>query len=184
MLSVSSIDYQILKLVQLQEPVKARKIATILGEEFSKHIDRSDVNSALYRMKKLGKVSVDDSYQWSIVKALKVDSGKNETEVVDGNVETPDINANIVFTEEQQAVIDLDPSEHLLIRGQAGSGKTTVLAARAGKIISAMNKGTLLFLTYNAALCAYVKKAFNQAGMKGDIDVHTFHDWAKVVQAN
>lgn len=182
-LSVSTIDYQILKLVQLHGPIKARKISTILSEEFSKHVDRSGVNSALYRMKSLGKVIIDESYQWSLAEVSTADptadSGLSNMGITVADTEAPTIIADIIFTDEQQTVIDLDPSGHLLIRGQAGSGKTTVLAARAGKIISAMNKGSLLFLTYNAALCAYVKKAFSQAGMKGDIDVHTFHDWSK-----
>ncbi|MDB4809528.1 UvrD-helicase domain-containing protein, partial [bacterium] len=51
--------------------------------------------------------------------------------------------------------------------------------ARAGKILSAMNKGSLLFLTYNTALCAYVKNSFARDGMNAPIDVFTFHQWAK-----
>jgi superfamily I DNA/RNA helicase len=170
-------ETQLLKLVELHAPIKARKLAAILADEFGMHVDRSDVNSALYRLKSEGKTRVDGSYQWQLNgKAVslpgKADNVKKATY-------TEPTQPAIVFTEEQQAVIDLDPSQHLLIRGQAGSGKTTVLAARAGRIISAMNKGSLLFLTYNAALSAYVKKAFAQSGMKGDIDVRTFHDWAR-----
>jgi superfamily I DNA/RNA helicase len=178
---MSNLDTQILNLVSLHGPVKARNVAIILAEEFGKHVDRSDVNSALYRMKSDGKVEVNSSFKWSVIGArTQVNKGRTEQKVEASEpVDAPVINATIEFTPEQQAVIDLDPSEHLLIRGQAGSGKTTVLAARAGKIISAMNKGTLLFLTYNSALSAYVKKAFTSAGMKGDIDVRTFHDWAK-----
>jgi superfamily I DNA/RNA helicase len=170
-------ETQLLKLVELHAPIKARKLAAILADEFGMHVDRSDVNSALYRLKSEGKTLVDGSYQWQLNgKAVslpgKADNVKKATY-------TEPTQPAIVFSEEQQAVIDLDPSQHLLIRGQAGSGKTTVLAARAGRIISAMNKGSLLFLTYNAALSAYVKKAFAQSGMKGDIDVRTFHDWAR-----
>ena len=49
-------------------------------------------------------------------------------------------------------LVDLTSGDDVLVRGQAGSGKTTVLAARAGRLLSAMNAGTLLFLTYNSAL--------------------------------
>lgn len=178
---MSVLDSQILKLVQLHSPIKARKLAVILADEFGKHVDRSDINSALYRMKTEGRVKIDDQYQWSLVAANKATSkvSKVAKPTITAEMQTPVTEAKIEFTAEQQAVIDLDPTQHLLIRGQAGSGKTTVLAARAGKILSAMNKGSLLFLTYNAALCSYVKKAFAQAGMKGDIDVRTFHDWSK-----
>lgn len=172
------LDSQLLKLVQLHAPIKARNLAMILADEFGKHVDRSDVNSALYRMKTEGKVNIDDSYQWALVGQTNASSNQNKAKP-EPIIESAPAQAEIVFTAEQQAVIDLDPTQHLLIRGQAGSGKTTVLAARAGKILSAMGKGSLLFLTYNTALCAYVKKAFSSSGMSGDIDVKTFHDWAK-----
>lgn len=178
---MSNLDTQILNLVSLHGPVKARNVVIILAEEFGKHVDRSDVNSALYRMKSEGKVEVDTSFKWSAAGVGNtVKHGRSVKNTASSAViDTPVVNASIQFTSEQQAVIDLDPREHLLIRGQAGSGKTTVLAARAGKIISAMSKGSLLFLTYNTALTAYVKRAFVNSGMKGDIDVRTFHDWAK-----
>jgi len=159
-------------LLSAHAPVKARKLSQILADEFGQHVDRSDVNSALYAMKSNGLTSIDNNYEWSL-SAGSTESEKDSSDAPDQA--QPVIN----FTPDQQTIIDLDPTQHLLIRGQAGSGKTTVLAARAGKIISAMNKGSLLFLTYNTALCAYVAKAFDQAGMEGDIEVKTFHDWAK-----
>lgn len=165
-------EQKILNLVRLHQPIKAREIAQILTKEFNQHTDRSDVNSILYRMKKENKVVINKNYEWSLAEKM-LDS------VQESSISTPVSKAEITFTPEQESIINLDPTEHLLIRGQAGSGKTTVLAARAGKILSAMNKGSLLFLTYNSSLCAYVKKTFTKAGMAGDIDVHTFHDWAK-----
>jgi len=165
-------EQKILNLVRLHQPIKAREIAQILTKEFNQHTDRSDVNSILYRMKKENKVVINKNYEWSLAEKM-LDS------VQESSISTPFSKAEITFTPEQESIINLDPTEHLLIRGQAGSGKTTVLAARAGKILSAMNKGSLLFLTYNSSLCAYVKKTFKKAGMAGDIDVHTFHDWAK-----
>ena len=165
-------EQKILNLVRLHQPIKAREIAQILTKEFNQHTDRSDVNSILYRMKKENKVVINKNYEWSL-------AGKMLDSVQESSISTPVSKAEITFTPEQESIINLDPTEHLLIRGQAGSGKTTVLAARAGKILSAMNKGSLLFLTYNSSLCAYVKKTFKKAGMAGDIDVHTFHDWAK-----
>lgn len=172
------LDTQLLKLIQLHAPIKARNLAVILADEFGKHVDRSDVNSALYRMKNESKVVIDDNYQWSLAGQTGLSNTKRKAKEIPV-IEAAQAQAEIEFTPEQQAIIDLDPTQHLLIRGQAGSGKTTVLAARAGKILSAMGKGSLLFLTYNTALCAYVKKAFARAGMKHDIDVKTFHDWAK-----
>lgn len=87
--------------------------------------------------------------------------------------------AMIDFSEEQEKAINIELSGNLLIRGQAGSGKTTVLAARAGKTMSVLSKGSLLFLTYNKALCRYVDCSFKASGCKNGLIVTTFHDWAK-----
>lgn len=170
-------EVQVTKLLQLHAPVKARQLATILKDEFGQHVDRSVINSLLYRLRTEGKAEVDAAYRWSLLGASPQKDGSAKTNIEP--IPTTPAQPTITFTDEQQAVIDLDPSQHLLVRGQAGSGKTTVLAARAGRLLSAMNKGSLLFLTYNSALCAYVKKAFSQAGMQGSVDVRTFHDWSR-----
>lgn len=164
----SVLEQQVINLLKLHEPVKARNLAKILSDEFGLHIDRSDVNSVLYQLKTKEIAVKNDAYAWRLVKTYTHHPEKK-----------PSLQAAVHFTSEQQAIIDLDPTEHLLIRGQAGSGKTTVLAARAGRIVSAMSKGSLLFLTYNAALTAYVKRSFQQLGMQNDIDVKTFHEWAR-----
>lgn len=174
---MSVLESQIIKLLELHAPVKARKLATILADEFGKHVDRSDVNAVLYHLQGEGLAKKDGSHQWVLMSSFSSLAGGEKCEAYEVSREPS--RPSITFTPEQQAVIDLDPSQHLLIRGQAGSGKTTVLAARAGKIISALSKGSLLFLTYNSALCAYVKKAFREAGMKGDIDIKTFHGWSR-----
>ncbi|WP_276784830.1 hypothetical protein [Thalassolituus oleivorans] len=130
---MSNLDTQILNLVSLHGPVKARNIAIILAEEFGKHVDRSDVNFALYRMKSEGKGEVNSSFKLSAaVVGNTVKRGLSAKNTASSAViDTPVISASIQFTSEQQAVIDLDSREHLLIRGQAGNGETTVLAARA-----------------------------------------------------
>lgn len=173
-----ALEVQILNLLRVHAPVKARKLAVMLSKEFGQQIDRKDVNSILYRLKGSSKTTKNDKHDWSIKEAATKKAAKKKP-TVPVTPDVPPAVPSITFTPEQQTIIDLDPSNHLLIRGQAGSGKTTVLAARAGRIISATSKGSLLFLTYNSALCAYVKKAFKQAGMKGDIEVHTFHEWTR-----
>lgn len=170
-------DTQLLNLVGTHGPVKARQLATIFTREFGFHVDRSDINSMLYRLKKEGKASVNSNYEWTLPQG-----GKKATSQQKAEEDSPDsepVESTITFTPEQESVINLDPQDHLLVRGQAGSGKTTVLAARAGRILSSMSSGSLLFLTYNSALSAYVKKAFRKAGLKNNLDVMTYHDWAK-----
>jgi superfamily I DNA/RNA helicase len=182
-MTYNNFEKQLESLLRLHAPIKARHLAKILGDEFGKHVDRSDINAVLYQWRKDGKTEVDSDYQWSLLGAAEIISENSppDSKVANSYLsDIPDFSApDIVFTPEQQAIIDLDPDQHLLIRGQAGSGKTTVLAARAGKLLSATSKGSLLFLTYNSALCSYVKKSFSEAGLEGDIEVRTFHDWAK-----
>jgi hypothetical protein len=134
------------------------------------------VNSVLYEMKNEGAVQVSASKEWSVkgrararTSATTAPAQPARNAMVDG----------LTLTDEQQDIAQMSMEGHLLVRGQAGSGKTTVLAARAGTILSATSRGTLLFLTYNAALCAYVRTCFAKAGFRKDIDVRTFHDWSK-----
>lgn len=157
----------LLNLLRLNSPTKARKLAKILSDEFGYHIDRKDVNSLLYKMERDGLARKDKDYQWfpaQLPEPPQVESLNDAT---------------ISYTEEQEAIINLNPNGHLLIRGQAGSGKTTVLSAIAGKCLSAMNNGTILFLTYNSALSAYVQNTFKRTNTNDNIDVRTFHDWAR-----
>ena len=170
-------DTQLLNLVSTHGPVKARQLATIFSKEFGFHVDRTDINAMLYRLKAEGKAQVNRSFEWKLTKGDPKQVKKSDTQKE--MFEPEPLDATITFTPEQEAIISLDPQDHLLIRGQAGSGKTTVLAARAGRILSSMNKGSLLFLTYNGALSAYVKKAFKKAGLKNNLDVMTYHDWSK-----
>jgi superfamily I DNA/RNA helicase len=181
------LEVQIINLLRVHAPIKARNLAKMLSEG-GEQINRSDVNSVLYELKSANKTTKNDAHEWSIKGAIIKKPVKKAVKKKVAQPYTPPsvpdeilqpVMPSVIFTPEQQSIIDLDPSNHLLIRGQAGSGKTTVLAARAGKIISATSKGSLLFLTYNSALCSYVKSAFNKAGMKGDIDVRTFHEWTR-----
>ena len=173
-----NLEEQLLKLVRLHQPVKARDLTKILADEFAKPVNRTDINSVLYRFKKENLAKVDDSYQWSLTdhSAAPVSRPLVKPIPTEPTATAPEI----TFTPEQDAVINLDPNNHLLIRGQAGSGKTTVLAARANKILSATSKGSLLFLTYNAALSTYVKNIFKEAGAQKEVAVKTFHEWSQL----
>lgn len=176
-LKPSSIESTLLEIIRLHAPIKARQIITMLMNDFGLKVEKADLNSVLYKMKAGGTISRNGEYQWTIVSPLHKIK-KNPTVPPGTPGVQPEI-PEIMFTEDQQRIIDLAPTGNLLIRGQAGCGKTTVLAARAGRILSVTGKGSMLFLTYNAALCAYVKKAFRSARLNSNIEVCTYHDWAK-----
>jgi superfamily I DNA/RNA helicase len=173
----SSIESTLLEIIRLHAPIKARQIITMLMNDFGLKVEKAELNSVLYKMKASGTISQNGEYQWSIASSPHKNKIKSTAPPT-----LPEIQSEIpeiIFTVDQKWIIDLAPTGNLLIRGQAGCGKTTVLAARAGRILSVTGKGSMLFLTYNAALCSYVKKAFKAARLNTNIEVYTYHDWAK-----
>jgi hypothetical protein len=101
-------EVQVTKLLRLHAPVKARQLATILKDEFGQHVDRSDINSLLYRLRTEGKAEVDAAYRWSLLGASPQKGGSAKTSVEP--MPTAPAQPTITFTDEQQAVIDLDPN--------------------------------------------------------------------------
>jgi superfamily I DNA/RNA helicase len=146
-------------------------------------ISKRDINSLLYKMSAKGLTYKNDKYEWSAGQGpSKTEPEKANISILEpkNNAISPDatFQKNIQFSDEQKKVIGIDLNDSLLIRGQAGSGKTTVLAARAGRSLSVASKGTILFLTYNAALCKYVAKIFKSESVSNEITVSTYHEWA------
>lgn len=268
-------EQKIVNLVQRYGPVKARELVNLLLDEYKLSVDKSDVNSVLYRMKARKKLKIDDKYRWTMATSSQTsrmatnkqdlkknrskkkpcnDGSEHGTKLQNGNSANPIHNQrswsdyasarltsksknfsekiinvseptssshqlssditpsdsrsivksifdknymtagrrisrsfidklfgpeSIQFSKEQQQIIDLDSSDNLLIRGQPGCGKTTILAARAEKLVGEVHNGSVLFLTYNAALCSYVSEIFKKAKLKNDIEIMTFHDWSK-----
>jgi superfamily I DNA/RNA helicase len=95
-----------------------------------------------------------------------------------GNCSVPE---NFTPTSEQKRMIQYNQSGagHLLIRGESGSGKTHVLAARAGYLQSDLFDGKLLFLAYNSALIAYFKKLLEEFDCTNNVEVFTVSGWAR-----
>ncbi|MBE1424854.1 superfamily I DNA/RNA helicase [Desulfomicrobium macestii] len=162
------------EILRIHGPIKAQQIASMLVNDYGLEIEKSDINSILYRMKARGEAQKDLNHFWSLPGVGKTIKSRN-----DAGQQAPVSIPEITFTEEQNRIIEFDPTGNLLIRGQAGCGKTTVLAARAGRILSVMGKGSLLFLTYNTALCAYINRCFRNSEISKQVKVSTFHEWAK-----
>ncbi len=84
----------------------------------------------------------------------------------------------IQYNKEQQPFIHSKPEE-ILIKGVAGSGKTTVLAARA---VSAHKRtdSTVLILTYNVALKNYIHDKISRVREEFSwkhFRIHNYHDF-------
>ncbi|MGV7224801.1 MAG: UvrD-helicase domain-containing protein [Nitrospinales bacterium] len=165
--------------LRVHAPIKAIRICRMISKEYGE-INKREINSMLYGMSAKGRACKNDKYEWSlgaIPKGIaRAENTHKETVVRDAAI---DNGKKIDFSGEQEKAINIELDGNLLIRGQAGSGKTTVLAARAGKNLSVISKGSVLFLTYNTALCRYVDCAFKSAGSKNGLKVTTFHNWAK-----
>src|SRR5688572_24182923 len=98
---------------------------------------------------------------------------------------------NVVPTPEQLKIITGSPSGTILIRGAAGSGKTTTgllrLKAltkdlsRHRKHVAATDEVRMLVLTFNRTLRGYVEAlATEQIALDGvHLDVRTFAGWAR-----
>lgn len=83
---------------------------------------------------------------------------------------------NHELTEKQEEVVNY-AGEELLIKGIAGSGKTTVLLRKAVKLIEKNPNVKIALFTYNKTLSKYVKQIAEKIG--GDnLFVYTFHGWA------
>ena len=159
------------KIIANNGTIKAKNIAKILDNDFGIQVDRSEVNSVLYRLKTTGQAEKLDNHEWIVPRKKRTATPSPSP--------SPVANPVIKFTPEQRLVIDLDPEGHLLIRGQAGCGKTTVLAARAQKVLTVLNKGSILFLTYNGALAGHISKQLKPSSGEKAVKVITFHQWAK-----
>ena len=165
----------ITNLLKIHAPIKAIRLCSMISKEYG-DINRREINSLLCRMESKGITCKNEKYEWSLGSARKNKTRKTNVETI---IEIDPEIKSINFSEEQQKVLNIDLNGNLLIRGQAGSGKTTVLAARAGRCMSVISKGSLLFLTYNTALCRYVDRSFKLLGSKNGLTVTTFHDWVK-----
>ncbi|MFF2457663.1 UvrD-helicase domain-containing protein [Peribacillus simplex] len=80
------------------------------------------------------------------------------------------------LTNKQEEVVNYE-GEELLLKGIAGSGKTTVLLRRARKMIEKDPFVRIGLFTYNKTLSQYAKKIAEQIG-PNNLFVYTFHGWA------
>ena len=161
--------------LKIHAPIKAIRICRMIVKDYG-DINKHDINKLLYSMQSNGVAYKNEEHEWSLG-SDPIDQKKLQNDNTDRGIGNEV--KNIDFSEEQENVINIEMNGNLLIRGQAGSGKTTVLAARAGKKMSVISKGTMLFLTYNTALCRYVDRSFRSTGSNIGLNVTTFHDWAK-----
>lgn len=83
---------------------------------------------------------------------------------------------DITLTKKQQEAVEYE-GDQLLIRGIAGSGKTTVLLKQAHKILMKHPGESVALITYNQTLARYAAELASL--LKSErLTVKTFHSWA------
>ncbi|MEK4531746.1 3'-5' exonuclease [Solibacillus sp. FSL K6-1554] len=76
----------------------------------------------------------------------------------------------------QKEVVALPPEGHFIVLGTAGSGKTTMAIYRA-RLLDQLNKGRVLFVTFNKTLVTYLKSVGR--GFLNNVDVVNYHTFAR-----
>ncbi|KON84845.1 DNA helicase [Rossellomorea marisflavi] len=84
----------------------------------------------------------------------------------------------IELTQKQKTCVTFKPEGDLLIQGIPGSGKSTILLARAAYLKETLPNTSLLVLTYSRTLTNYVRQLCAKTISK-PIDAKTFHQWGQ-----
>lgn len=182
---MATLEQHILDLVRQYGPIKAADIAKQLSKKLKIDVNRSDVNSALYKMQtKVAKDEVNNT--WTVIGPSRSRPASQKTPSTQNAPKLPFPSTGairkrrILPTVEQLRLIEFDSTGNLLVRGEAGSGKTTVLSERLDRIQARSGSEPVLFLTYNRALTRYVEQLSREIGHNA-VDVQTFHGWARDV---
>ncbi|WP_394578748.1 3'-5' exonuclease [Cytobacillus firmus] len=84
----------------------------------------------------------------------------------------------IELTKKQKTCVTFKPEGDLLIQGIPGSGKSTILLARAAYLKETLPSDSLLVLTYSRTLTNYVRQLCAKT-ISSPIDAKTFHQWGQ-----
>ena len=192
----SKLERYILEVLEKRGELKAVEISRLAKGHLGQKVTRKDINSALYGA--LGdRVSKDPtSHRWSLRAGAitsptasprpsqQVPAKPRSVQAARGDVDDVAKVTRVELTPQQDRLVGFGLDGNLLIRGEAGSGKTTVLAARAGWVASQLSNGSLLFLAYNRGLAGYVERVLNALGVRSGVEVSTLHEWARSMASN
>lgn len=87
-----------------------------------------------------------------------------------------DFQPEVKLTPEQKDCVDFRADGAMRVQGIAGSGKTTVLLARAEKLLQQPGSRVVM-LTYGRILARYGRALARKAGVKGELTVSHLHEW-------
>lgn len=123
-----------------------------------------------------------DRVRWHLFPELRVEPGNGQFGLFDGTAADPRAMAipDIVkvMDKQQESLARSLGSEHRVIHGVAGSGKTMILGFRAAHLALAMHK-PILVLCYNKTLAARLEHIMASRGLSAKVQVYNFHRWCR-----
>ena len=121
-----------------------------------------------------------DRVRWHLFPELRVEPGNGQFGLFDGAQRTsrlgeiPDLVK--VMDKQQELLARSLGSEHRIIHGVAGSGKTMILGFRAAHLANALHK-PILVLCYNKTLAARLENMMQTRDLGTKVQVYNFHRW-------
>jgi len=123
-----------------------------------------------------------DRVRWHLFPELRVEPGNGQFGLFDGTAADPRtmVIPDIVkvMDKQQESLARSLGSEHRVIHGVAGSGKTMILGFRAAHLALAMHK-PILVLCYNKTLAARLEHIMASRGLSAKVQVYNFHRWCR-----
>ncbi|WIG55506.1 MAG: DNA helicase II related protein [Rhodanobacteraceae bacterium] len=123
-----------------------------------------------------------DRVRWHLFPELRVEPGNGQFGLFDTGttgtrvVAIPDLIK--VMDKQQESLARSLGSEHRVIHGVAGSGKTMILGFRAVHLARALHK-PILVLCYNKTLAARLEQLMVSRGIADKVQVYNFHQWCR-----
>lgn len=124
-----------------------------------------------------------DRVRWHLFPELRVEPGNGQFGLFDASKAPSDRTPAIpdllkVMDTQQETLARSLGSEHRIIHGVAGSGKTMILGFRATHLARALHK-PILVLCYNRALAARLEQLLASRGLADQVQVYNFHRWCR-----
>ena len=123
-----------------------------------------------------------DRVRWHLFPELRVEAGSGQfglfgpTDAAVRPLEIPDL-VKVMDSQQEQLARSIG-SEHRIIHGVAGSGKTMILGFRAMQLAREMSK-PILVLCYNKTLAARLEQLIGERGLSEKVQVYNFHKWCR-----
>lgn len=125
-----------------------------------------------------------DRVRWHLFPELRVAPGEGQFGLFDQldkdsvtrPIEIPDL-VKVMDSQQEQLARSLG-SEHRVIHGVAGSGKTMILGFRAMQLARELSK-PILVLCYNKTLAARLEQLIGERGLSEKVQVYNFHKWCR-----